>query len=82
MDPEVHDPVLEDESLVGFLAAATGTPPEQVEEELTEGARRRAFVVDELIDAGLTGSELLETAVRLTGLDDAQVKTLLREHLH
>ena len=82
MDADVHDPVLEDESVVGFLAVATGTPPEQVEEELTEGARRRAFVIDELIDAGLSGTELLDTAVRLTGLDESQVKALLRDHLH
>lgn len=68
--------------VVGFLAATTGTPPDQVAAELAEGARRRAFVLDELVDAGLSSGELLAAAVRLTGLDEAQVKVLLRDHLH
>ena len=56
-----------DESVIGFA------------EELGAGERRRAFVVDELIDAGLRGRELVHTTVRLTGLDEGHVTQLLRE---
>ncbi|MGZ4333201.1 MAG: hypothetical protein ACXVRJ_02865 [Gaiellaceae bacterium] len=80
MDAPTGDPILGDESVVEFLAHATGTPADQVEEELMVGARRRAFVVDELTEAGLTGAELLGAVIRLTGLDDAQARRLLQEH--
>ena len=45
-----------------------------------EGARRRAFVVDELLEAGLTGAELLDLVVRLTGLDEASARALIASH--
>jgi hypothetical protein len=60
-----------------WLAEATRSDPTEVAAELDEGERRRAFVVDELIDAGYRNGELLELAVRLTGLDDMQARTLI-----
>jgi hypothetical protein len=80
MEAPAGDPILEDGSVVEFLADATDTPAAQVADELTLGAARRAFVVDELLDAGLTGGELLGATMRLTGLDEPQALRLLKEH--
>jgi hypothetical protein len=74
------DPMAQDATLVEFLARATGTSSEQVADELTLGVRRRAFVVEELLDAGVRGTELLELVVRLTGLDERQARALVAEH--
>ena len=60
-----------------WLAAQTHTDAAQVEAELELGERRRAFVVDELVEAGFTASELLDLVERLTGLDDAGAKALI-----
>ena len=60
-----------DGRLTEWLAARTQTDPEQIEAELQLGERRRAVVVDELVAAGLAGSELLEQVMGLTGLDAA-----------
>jgi hypothetical protein len=60
-----------------WLAEATQSDPGEVAAELDEGDRRRSFVVDELIDAGYRNGELLELAVRLTGLDDLQARGLI-----
>jgi hypothetical protein len=60
-----------------WLAEATQSDPGEVAAELDEGVRRRTFVVDELIDAGYRNGELLELAVRLTGLDDLQARALI-----
>ena len=68
-----------DEAVDEWLAAATGTDVEQVHREREEGERRRAFVADELIDAGFTGPALLDGVMRLTGLDDAQARALIAE---
>jgi hypothetical protein len=67
----------------GWLAEVTESDPSEVAAELDEGVRRRTFVVDELIDAGYRNGELLELAVRLTGLDDLQARALIaaRERL-
>jgi hypothetical protein len=66
-----------------WLAAATDGDATEVAAELDVGERRRTFVVDELLDAGYTGGELLELVVRLTGLDDLQARALMtaRERL-
>jgi hypothetical protein len=66
-----------------WLAEATQRDPGEVAAELDEGVRRRTFVVDELIDAGYRNGELVELAVRLTGLDDLQARALItaRERL-
>ena len=69
-----------DEELAAWLASRTGAPLDEVERELGEGARRRAFVVDELLEAGLTGAELLDLVVRLTGLDEASARALIASH--
>lgn len=63
--------------LAAWLAAQTHTDAEQVEAELEAGERRRAFVVDELLEAGVTGSELLEFVMRLTGLESARAQALI-----
>jgi hypothetical protein len=67
----------ENQRIAAWLAAQTKSDAGQVEAELEEGERRRAFVVDELIDAGYAGSELLDFATRLTGLTDAGVQALV-----
>jgi hypothetical protein len=67
-----------DNAVVDWLAEATGSPSTQVAAELELGERRRAFVLAELREAGLTGAELLDAAVRLTGLDEERVRQLLR----
>jgi hypothetical protein len=78
---ERAEPILEERAVVDWLAGVTGTPPERVAEELDVGERRRAFVVEELLDAGLAGAELLDAVVRLTGLDEEQSRELVREHI-
>lgn len=67
----------EDHELAGWLAAETHTDPEQVEAELELGERRRAFVVDELVEAGYSGPELVDFVVRLTGVDAAGARALI-----
>ena len=69
-----------DEETAAWLAARTGMPLDQVERGLDEGARRREFVVCELLEAGVRGGELLELVVRLTGLDDASARALISAH--
>ncbi len=63
--------------LTPWLADATSTSPEQVEEELEEGERRRAFVVNELVEAGFAGSMLLLQVIKLTGVDDVTAHALI-----
>ena len=70
-----QDPVQHE--LASWLAAQTLSDPEQVEAELELGERRRAFVVDELAEAGFTGAELLDLVMRLTGLDRGSAKALI-----
>lgn len=69
-----------DAEAAAWLAERTDTSLEEVERSLDEGARRREFVVVELIEAGVTGRELLELVVRLTGLDDASARALIAAH--
>lgn len=66
-----------EENTAAWLAAATGSDASEVAAELAEGDRRRAFIVDELLDAGYREGELLELVERLTGLDDAQARALI-----
>jgi hypothetical protein len=68
-----------DDNPANWLATATDGDPTEVAAELDEGSRRRTFVVDELLDAGYEGGQLLELVVRLTGLDDAQARVLIAE---
>jgi hypothetical protein len=67
----------EDGAVDEWLAAATGVDVEQVHREREEGERRRIFVADELIEAGYTGSALLDGVMRLTGLDEAEARALI-----
>jgi hypothetical protein len=66
-----------DQELAAWLAARIGAPLDEVERGLDEGTRRRAFVVDELLEAGVAGAELLDFVVRLTGLDEAGARALI-----
>jgi hypothetical protein len=67
----------EDREVDEWLAAATGSTPEEVHRELEEGERRRDFVADELIDAGFAGPPLLDGVMRLTGLEEAEARALI-----
>jgi hypothetical protein len=67
-----------DRDSVAWLAAATGDDLADVAAELELGARRRVFVVDELLDAGFRDGELQDLVIRLTGLDSGQARELIR----
>ena len=66
--------------LAPWLAAVTGEDAARVAADLEIGDRRRAFVVDELIEAGFTGSSLCDFVMRLTGLDERQARALVAAH--
>jgi hypothetical protein len=66
-----------DQELATWLAGATGEDPARVAAELELGARRRAFVFDELTDAGFTGDLLAVLVMRLTGVDEREVHTMI-----
>jgi hypothetical protein len=72
-----------DAESAAWLAAATGEDPAEVAAALEVGARRRSFVVDELLDAGYRDRELHDLVMRLTGLDTGQACALIsaRERL-
>lgn len=70
----------EDYQLTRWLSDVTGVPQAQVAAELAAGEARRAFVAEELLDAGYRGSELLDCTMRLTGLDEDQARRLLSSH--
>jgi hypothetical protein len=53
---------------IRWLAETTGLDVREVEAGFEEGERRRRVVVDELLEAGLEGQELLDLVIRLTGL--------------
>jgi hypothetical protein len=66
-----------DPATVEWLASQTHTDARQVRDELELGARRRIFVVDELLDAGFIGPALLEGVIRLTALGKDDARTLI-----
>ena len=78
---QAHNPAIvhesEDHELARWLAAQTHTDPGRVEAELELGERRRAFVVDELVEAGYSGPELLDLVMRLTGVDGEAARALI-----
>jgi hypothetical protein len=63
-----------------WLAAATGEDPANVEAELELGERRRAFVFNELSEAGYTGTALLDYLMRLTGIGEREARALIADH--
>ena len=63
--------------LTSWLAAQGDVDREQVAAELEVGARRRRFVVDELVEAGFEGAELLALTMGLTGLDTTDAQALI-----
>ena len=70
-----------DPDLASWLAAQGEVDAEQVAAELELGARRRAFVVDELVDAGFEGAQLIELTMGLTGTDSAGAQKLIAARL-
>jgi streptomycin 6-kinase len=66
-----------EQETVGWLAEHTDLQPDEVEKGLEEGRLRRQAVVFELVDAGLTGRELLEMVVALTGLPAREARELI-----
>jgi hypothetical protein len=69
-----------------WLAETTGLDVRDVEAGFEVGDRRRKIVVDELLEAGIEGQELLDLVMRLTGLPRAEAGELIaaeratREH--
>ncbi len=66
--------------VIHWLAAATGEDSTRVAAELELGERRRAFVFNELNEAGFTGAALLDYLMRLTGIDEREARALIGEH--
>ncbi len=71
------EPNAADGELTSWLADHTDTDADQVAAELEMGARRRAFVVGELIEAGFEGAELLELVIQLTGIERVEAQALI-----
>ena len=67
-----------DADYAAWLASATGEDPVEVAAALELGARRRTFVVDELLEAGYRDRELHDLVMRLTGVDSGQAATLIK----
>ena len=66
-----------EQETVGWLAEHTDLDPDEVEKGLEEGRLRRHAVVFELVDAGLTGRELVAMVVALTGLPPREARELI-----
>jgi hypothetical protein len=62
---------------IRWLAETTGLDEREVEAGFEAGDRRRKIVVDELLEAGLEGPELLDLVIRLTGLPREQAAGLI-----
>ena len=65
------------QELARWLAATTGSDQAEVVRELEAGLGRRIFVVDELLEAGFEGAELLDYVIRLTGLEQNEALRLI-----
>jgi hypothetical protein len=75
---EVFDPILADPSVAPWLARETETAESVVRDELAEAASRRAFIVDELLEAGYSYSAVLDGTIRLTALSESDATALIR----
>lgn len=53
---------------IRWIAETTGLDVREVEAGFEKGALRRKIVVDELLEAGIEGPELVDFVMRLTGL--------------
>jgi hypothetical protein len=76
-DVAAADPIASEPGLADWLAAATDADRGTVAEELELAARRRAFVVDELVDAGFSDAAVLDGVMRLTGLSAEDARLLI-----
>ena len=63
--------------LAGWLAERTHADVREIEAGLEEGRRRRELVVTELVEAGLSGPELLSFVVHITGLPASEGRSLI-----
>ena len=57
-----------DADAIRRVAEMTGQDVREVASGFAEGELRRKFVVNELLEAGIDGAELVDLVVRLTGL--------------
>lgn len=80
-DAAAADPIASEPGLADWLAAATHADRDTVAEELAVAARRRAFVVDELVDAGFSDAAILDGVMRLTGLAVEDARVLIASRL-
>ena len=62
---------------IRWLAETTGVDVGEVEAGFEAGDRRRKIVVDELLEAGIEGPELLDLVIRLTGLSREEAVELI-----
>jgi len=62
---------------IRWLAETTGLDVGEVEAGFEAGERRRKIVVDELLEAGIEGPELLDLVIRLTGLPREEAVELI-----
>lgn len=76
-DVAAADPIASEPGLADWLAAATHEDRATVAAELAVAARRRAFVVDELVEAGFSGAAILDGVMRLTGLAAEDARALI-----
>jgi hypothetical protein len=76
-DVAAADPIASHPELADWLADATHADRDTVADELEFAARRRAFVVDELVEAGFSGAALLDGVMRLTGLAASDARALI-----
>jgi hypothetical protein len=66
-----------EQETAGWLAEHTGLDLDEVEKGLEEGRLRRHAIVLELVEAGLTGRELVGMVVALTGLPAREARELI-----
>ena len=62
---------------IRWLAETTGLDVQEVQAGFREGELRRKVVVDELLEAGVEGPELLDLVIRLTGLARPEADQLI-----
>ena len=62
---------------IRWIAETTGLDVREVAAGFEEGELRRKVVVDELLEAGIEGPELLDLVMRLTGLPQHDARALI-----
>jgi hypothetical protein len=62
---------------IRWIAETTGLDVREIAAGFEEGELRRKLTVDELLDAGIDGPELVDLVMRLTGLPHHQAVELI-----